>query len=182
MFDAVGRVLHANEALVQLVRRHPGVTISQDLLELKDAADRRAFQSLLGWLRHVRAGTSLAPPPICQIGTDGQLGIRAIPLRIETAVCLGLPSSCVAILVFAQKALLSTRDELALTFKCTPAEIEVTLALAAGLAPGVISLKRSVALATVRSQVKSIYVKLGVNRQSELMRKLSAGLAISSVD
>ena len=51
MFDAVGRVLHANEALVQLVRRHPGVTISQDLLELKDAADRRAFQSVLGWRR-----------------------------------------------------------------------------------------------------------------------------------
>jgi len=50
------------------------------------------------------------------------------------------------------------------------------------LVGGVISLKRSVALATVRSQVKSIYVKLGVNRQSELMRKLSAGLAISSVD
>jgi len=129
----------------------------------------------------IGAGASLARLSV-RLAPMGNLGIRAIPLRIETAVCLGLPSSCVAILVFAQKALLSTRDELALTFKCTPAEIEVTLALAAGLAPGVISLKRSVALATVRSQVKSIYVKLGVNRQSELMRKLSAGLAISSVD
>ncbi len=182
MLDANGRILQANDALVNLLHRHKGVAISHNLLLLKEAADRHAYQSLLYWLRHVRAGTSLAAPPTCHIGTERQLGVRAIPLRIETALCRGLPSSCVAILVFSEKARLSLRDELALSFQCTPAEIEVALDLAAGLTAGVISAKRSVTLATVRSQIKSIYIKLGVNRQAELMRKLSAGLALESVD
>jgi len=178
MLNSAGCVLRANEALMQMLRLHPRISICQNLLEFKEASDRRALHSLLDWLWQIRKGTSLAPPPACYVGVGGVLEIRAIPLRIETAICSGLPADCAALLVFSPKPRPSIQNELARCFKCTPAEIEVALDLAAGLAPSAISVKRCVALATVRSQVKRIYSKLGVNRQSELMRKFSAGAGL----
>lgn len=61
---------------------------------------------------------------------------------------------------------------LASAFDFTPAEARVAGALATGLSPKEISASLCVALSTVRSQLKAIYGKTGVNRQSELVRIL----------
>jgi DNA-binding CsgD family transcriptional regulator len=58
----------------------------------------------------------------------------------------------------------------------TRAEADVALALADGQGLDAIAAQRSVAIATVRSQVQSVYAKMGVHRQAELaaaVRRLS---------
>ena len=57
-------------------------------------------------------------------------------------------------------------------FKLTAAEAEVALMLAEGQEPQTIAEARSVSINTVRSQLRNIYDKLGVKRQSELAARL----------
>ena len=52
----------------------------------------------------------------------------------------------------------------------TGAEAEVVLALAEGLTPEEISLRREVSLHTIRSQFKAVRAKTGSRRQVDLMR------------
>ncbi|NLO80651.1 MAG: helix-turn-helix transcriptional regulator [Xanthomonadaceae bacterium] len=54
-------------------------------------------------------------------------------------------------------------------FRLTATGAEVALLLATGLPPEAIAATRSVALGTIRTQIKAIYAKLGVHRQSELV-------------
>ena len=60
----------------------------------------------------------------------------------------------------------------------TPAECRVTMLLLDGKAPKEIAGEAGVTIDTVRSQIRSIFGKTGVNRQSDLIRILldSAGL------
>ncbi len=57
-------------------------------------------------------------------------------------------------------------------FKLTAAEAEVALMLAEGQGPRTIAEARSVSINTVRTQLRNIYDKLGVSRQSELAARL----------
>ena len=74
-----------------------------------------------------------------------------------------------------------TSDEgLRVMFGLTPAECRVALLLGDGHAPKDIASMAGVSVDTVRSQIKSIFGKTGVNRQGDLIRLMlnNAGLAI----
>lgn len=57
----------------------------------------------------------------------------------------------------------------------TRAEAEVAVSMANGMNPELISKMKGVAISTVRSQLKSIYNKLGVNHQIELVKLMLTG-------
>lgn len=57
----------------------------------------------------------------------------------------------------------------------TPAEAGVAIALANGLSPAEISRANGVSVETVRSQLKSIFTKMGVNKQQDVIRVLLSG-------
>jgi len=73
-------------------------------------------------------------------------------------------------------------DTLHAMFGLTPAECRVALLLGDGHAPGQIANMVGVTRNTVRSQIKSVFAKTGVKRQSELVRMLlqNADIAIQS--
>jgi DNA-binding CsgD family transcriptional regulator len=62
-------------------------------------------------------------------------------------------------------------------YDLTPAEARLARALANGLSPDEIAAQAGTTIATVRSQLKSLFVKLGVNRQAQLV-SLLAGLVL----
>lgn len=57
-------------------------------------------------------------------------------------------------------------------YRLTAAEAQVTMRLAEGDSPENIALARGVAVSTVRVQIRTIYIKLGVRRQSELVARM----------
>jgi DNA-binding CsgD family transcriptional regulator len=57
-------------------------------------------------------------------------------------------------------------------YALTPAEVDITLQLAAGKPAEVIAKQRSVAIGTVRAQIKNILAKVGMSRQIELVAHL----------
>ncbi len=58
-------------------------------------------------------------------------------------------------------------------FGLTPAEQRVAAAMLTGLATADIADRHGVSLATVRSQVQSIFNRLGVRRQSDMIRLIA---------
>lgn len=54
----------------------------------------------------------------------------------------------------------------------TQAEADVARSMCAGFSPSEIAIQRSVGISTIRSQLKSLYAKLGVSRQASLVRLL----------
>jgi len=72
----------------------------------------------------------------------------------------------------------STRDPLAdrlrVTFDLTPAEASVALALCTGKSPDEIAENRGVKIDTVRTQLRTLFSKLRVKRQAELVSLLLA--------
>jgi DNA-binding CsgD family transcriptional regulator len=67
----------------------------------------------------------------------------------------------------------STASDLRMLFDLSHAESQVAVLLGEGHEPVEIARRRRVAIDTVRGQLKSIYRKLGVGRQSDVVRLLA---------
>lgn len=65
--------------------------------------------------------------------------------------------------------------QLADIYGLTPAESHVAISIANGISPDEISLMNNVAISTIRSQLKAIYHKLGINSQTELVKVILTG-------
>ena len=73
------------------------------------------------------------------------------------------------------KALPLVADELSGVYGLTPAEAQVAMSIANGTSPCDIASSNGVAISTVRSQLKAVYSKVGVNSQAELTKVLLSG-------
>lgn len=74
-----------------------------------------------------------------------------------------------------ESALNLSGDALRKLYNMTPAEARVAIALVNGLSPREISERHCVSIETVRSQLKSIYSKMGVSKQQDVIRVLLSG-------
>jgi DNA-binding CsgD family transcriptional regulator/PAS domain-containing protein len=66
-------------------------------------------------------------------------------------------------------------DKLTEIFGLTKAEAQVATSMANGISPKDIATMNNVEVSTIRSQLKSIYQKMGVNTQAELVKSLLTG-------
>jgi DNA-binding CsgD family transcriptional regulator len=85
-----------------------------------------------------------------------------------------MPEHARVLLTLSQDATPKRRDRaLAALFNLTPVEIRVTMLLVQGLEPREIASRTSASYETVRFQLKSIYKKMNVSRQSQVVRIVS---------
>jgi len=66
-------------------------------------------------------------------------------------------------------------ERLADIYSLTLAEGKVAISIANGMSPDEIATQNNIAISTVRSQIKAIYNKLGINHQTELVKILLTG-------
>lgn len=62
------------------------------------------------------------------------------------------------------------RSLVAMLYRLTPAEVELVQALCDGLTPEAFAEQRGVGIATIRTQLRSVFSKTGTRRQTDLMR------------
>ena len=79
------------------------------------------------------------------------------------------------------KTLPLVANELAGVYKLTPAEAQVAISIANGMSPSEIASINDVVVSTVRSQLKAVYYKVGVNSQAELTKVLLSGPFIKNL-
>jgi DNA-binding CsgD family transcriptional regulator len=172
---ADGVLLFANGVAELVLRRGDGLgarrgrlhaatpTLTHALLRcVHDAAETGAGRGRNG-------GGALALPR--RVG--GNLHLLICPMPIAAATMLG-PTSPTAIIFIngsGQKAA-ARQDELRVFYGLSTAEAKLVGALLAGISLGEYAERRGIAMATAKTQLRSVFAKTGQNRQADLVRHI----------
>jgi DNA-binding CsgD family transcriptional regulator/PAS domain-containing protein len=166
-----GEVLRANKSAEQLLRGD--VRVEKRKLVSSDSTANAAFNRSLHELMFQYAGVSLSPP--VALPRRGRRPILAYPAKLSAAAANPL-ADCQAIVMLVDldkphghlpETVLQT------TFNLTAAEARLAALLASGLSLEVATDQIGIAKETGRNQLKSIFAKIRVRRQSELVAVLS---------
>ena len=170
--DPRGRVVDLSPSAERMARKGDPLRISAGLLRCSlDEQTERLAEALTISPGERRA--SARPPSSFII-----MGRACDPVRVD---CVPLPAdrlplgAQVTTLVVVRDQAPSPSPSLAV-LGLTASEAEIARALADGLEIGEIARRRGARETTVRSQINSLYSKLGVRRQLELARKLKSYL------
>jgi DNA-binding CsgD family transcriptional regulator/PAS domain-containing protein len=161
----------ANPAAEKLLRVGDVLALRDGRLITRDSAATAALDNLI----EIALNRKLSAPPggaITVTGASGSLHLTVIPTPGPAGVVPG--GSKLLITITDPAAAPKTREHLlAALFRLTPAETRVTMLLLSGLEPSQIADQTRTTAGTVRFQLKAIFRKTGVRRQSELMRLVS---------
>ncbi|MFZ0884828.1 MAG: helix-turn-helix transcriptional regulator [Candidatus Acidiferrales bacterium] len=173
-----GEILAMNQIAAALLREKDGLMTTRTGLRAERAAESNLLVQVI---QRAACNTKNSGPPTGGTASVSRrkrppLHVLVSPLRKSPIV--GVQSiTAVAFIIDPSRQRRPTRDVLRALFGLTPAECRVALLLSDGHAPRKIAEIIGVTDNTVRSQIKSIFSKSGVKRQSELVRLLlnSAG-------
>lgn len=165
------RIELLNRAAEQLLGQRCGLGFRHGRLRLGDAAvEARMSQAISRACGNPPVGDDF----VMHLGARRAWQVRVLPLR-PGAVPTDVPSRPLALVLLVEPAA-SRMDASALSrrFGLTAAEGAVLAALAGGASLGEAASQRGVSMATVRSQLKSIFAKTGTNTQARLMALVHA--------
>lgn len=173
LLDARGSIVYMNHSAAALLAEKDGLLTSANTL----LAERRAESDLLQ--AAIRSAAAMSPHRADLPGGALFISRRSRPalqvfLAPIRAGALGAPARA-SVAVFVTDPLRAQRPTLQTlrsSYGLTPAESRVALLLADGHSPRQISAMLAVTEHTIRSQIKAIFAKTGVRRQSELVRLL----------
>lgn len=155
-----GRVIWANAAAHAMMARGDAIAAPGGYLSLADAAGAARLSGALAATRaHRGADLVLATP------ADPRLPVRISPVQhrgFSVALVMARPAPPPD----------ARTHRLARRFKLSLSETAILPALIAGASARTIAADRRVSADTVRSQIKSIYAKLRVNRRVQLALRL----------
>lgn len=175
VFDALSRVMAMSASAEALVSTGSHLRMRQRRLAAAQEADTRRLHHAVAaasgvWLKALeRRHTTLAIA-----GPDGAdpLLVELAPFPQQDGPGLGFGARCMAVVRIPResidKAITLARE----VYGLTQAEAEVAVALARGEALGEVAVGRGVSSSTVRNQLKALFLKVGVRRQAELVKKL----------
>lgn len=170
-----GKVVFMNRSASDLISENDGLWLDASAAL---RAERQAESELLARTIQQAARNSKGPPTggtiVVSRRTRPPLQVLISPISQMTAstFCLAQPINAALFVVDPSRRQRPAVDLLRALFGLTPAECRVALLLGDGHAPKEIANLVGVTDNTVRSQIKSIFSKTGVRRQSELIRLL----------
>ncbi|WP_150291679.1 helix-turn-helix transcriptional regulator [Sphingobium estronivorans] len=161
-----GRLIDCNRGADALLRRGDALLLRQRQVKARDPRDDDALQTALRAASARQGGQASA----IFIHREGRQ-----PYMLSIAsVRVGAERQIVAIATEPDGQDGSLVSRIRALYGLTRAEAEVAQALCAGQGLEELSQARGVALNTVRTQMKNIYVKLDCRRQSELVARIGA--------
>jgi DNA-binding CsgD family transcriptional regulator len=168
--DDLGRVIGMSKPAAVMAERGDVVMVSAKHLRLPEEIDQKRLAPMVTTaLASATRRFPVALEPLCL--SSRALVIEVHPLPREHLCIAGSP----ALLLLIRPAKKAERIQaLRGVYRLTPAEAEVANAVADGSTLQEIAKLRSASLTTVRSQLQAVFAKLGVQRQSDLIRKLSS--------
>lgn len=169
-----GVLIDCNRPADALLRRADALTLRQRQLKAREPRDDEALQTAL------RAAAARQGGQASAIFIHREQGLPYV-LSIAS-VRVGMERQIVAIATDPADRDLSLTSRIRALYGLTRAEAEVAEALCAGRGLEELSQERGVALNTVRTQIKNIYVKLDCSRQSELVARIGALPRLSRFD
>ncbi|MFZ6769972.1 helix-turn-helix transcriptional regulator [Undibacterium sp. Di26W] len=178
--DETGHVVFANQAAEALFRR-------QTMLHVTAGCIALCGSNKLRLVNLIRAACGVDGPCIAggvqasKMADNLQLQILVTPLPVQHAQLSGPARPLALVLVHDPDLPFSSGTELLRQiYGLTISEARIALLILHGANPSQAAAQSGVSVATVRSQLRSVFQKTGTTRQAELMRLLSAILTLGS--
>ncbi|MGB9115548.1 helix-turn-helix transcriptional regulator [Bradyrhizobium sp.] len=179
LFNRHGEAYRLNKSAEELLRGD--VRIEGRKLAARDLSASAALDRALHELMWQRIGGGLLPP--IPLPRRGKRPILAYPIKLNSLAANALADcQALVILVDVEKQPRPSETELRTTFNMTAAEARLAGRLAAGESLEFATEQIGISKETGRNQLKSIFLKAGVKRQSELVAVLSSFLVRGKVE
>ena len=171
--DKTGQIVFANKFAEIILKSASALKSRLGCLAATVAEDDGAFRTAVA-----RASVSRTPQALRVRNANGSVAdgcaINLIPLPQVNKVRAALNHPDLLVLVSSPTHRRAcTPAELTALYSMTPAEARLALGIASGLDLRTYAAQAKVSLTTVRAQLKAVFSKTGIRRQSELVRLVS---------
>jgi DNA-binding CsgD family transcriptional regulator len=172
--DRSGRVRHVNTAGENLMARCAGIGVRQGKLFFSDGKLNAAVHAAVHNAACEHGRSSAVPIPV---GKDaGEILVTPLGAR-HAGAAWSVPLALVLVAMGPEDER-SIAWRMRQLYQLTPAEATVTAALALGKSVEEVARAKRISLATLRSHLRSIFLKTGTRRQAELVRVALRGAAV----
>jgi DNA-binding CsgD family transcriptional regulator len=168
--DGTGRVIEMNVIAEQIIREGDGLRLRQGKLFAHRAFETGKLAALLSAATATNDMCAIGHMAIGRPNNKAPYLLSVAPLETNLTN-YGRPVALT--LVIDPDARLPTHDHLAGLFGLSPAESRVAIAIMSGKLIRDIATELGVEIATLRTQLRSIFHKVGVKRQADLVRVLA---------
>jgi DNA-binding CsgD family transcriptional regulator len=169
--DRAGRVCFLNGLAESILSAGNALRLHNGRLVAAQAGESAALQRMVDTTAAGPRGGQPLGGRLTIHSRERSIYLTVLPLA---ATVTHVPDQACVLMTVSLDSTPRPRDRaLATLFGLTPAEIRVTMLLVQGLEPKEISARTAATYETVRFQLKSIYKKMNVTRQSQLVRLVS---------
>ncbi|WP_150294040.1 helix-turn-helix domain-containing protein [Sphingobium estronivorans] len=180
LVDSDGQVLEANPPALSILEQRDGLSLSRGALVLDDPRKSKQLHDL------IRKNAEGAFEPAARgsartMMIDRPSGRESISLLVRSGSSGGqmtMRQTALIHLVDPAQPRVPVIEALIQLFDLTPAEAKVALSLSNGNSIAETAQASSISTNTIRSHVRSIFAKMGVNRQSDLIRTVLISVAM----
>lgn len=185
MVDPYGHILEANPPALAILQQQDGLFVTAGKIALHTPSQSKQLHDLIR--RNAEASIDRSLPGLTRaMLVDRPSGKESISLLVRPAAGstsrqLTIRPTALIHLVDPAQPRVTVINALIELFGLTPAEAKVALSLSNGLSIGDTARLSATSTNTVRSQVRSIFSKMGINRQSQLIRTTLISVALFSL-
>ncbi len=177
--DPNRRVLASNEPAAKLLGRGARLIAVENRLCTRDSRIGTVFARMIRLACDPGAGSHIEPMVLRDAAGEPREGIEVSPLPSDLAAGLGTSNAAVVRIIPLSSPRPPSVPLLRATFGLTTAEAKLTQALVAGDSPAEYAEAAGLSVGTARWTVKQVQSKLGVRRQSEIVRMALAVAALN---
>jgi DNA-binding CsgD family transcriptional regulator len=169
LLDQAGRVHEMTPAADQLLSGTRRIWVRDGHIETPVPLEtRRIAEAIHHAVEHRKSEATLLLPPLNESQHPLRLAIHATPRQPWN---MGVIPAAIIVLQDGAVPANTRRARVMEQYELTPAEADIVVALAEGNSRSHIAQLRNVSIATIRTQLKTIYQKLGVAREAELVAR-----------
>ena len=171
--DAAGRLLFANAAARRLLRRKEGIAIIDRRMSVSRPLEQRELDRLIGEAAGAQLHVSSGMCRVSRLAGGPPFAVSVAPLHPFADQCVMGHAAAVAVVVTDPCARqIVDHDLLTKVYGLTDTEARLAEAIAQGHSLDSAAASLGMRVATARTHLKSIFLKLEVNRQQDLVRFL----------
>jgi DNA-binding CsgD family transcriptional regulator len=182
--DPQGHVLEANPPALAILHQQDGLFLTAGKIALHAPSQSKQLHDLIR--RNAEASIDRSVPGLTRaMLVDRPSGKESFSLLVRPAVSapgqLTIRPTALIHLVDPAQPRVTVINALIELFGLTPAEAKVAVSLSNGLSIADTACQTATSTNTIRAQVRSIFSKMGVNRQSQLIRTTLISVALFSL-
>jgi DNA-binding CsgD family transcriptional regulator len=174
LINQYGKVSWFNSSAASIISESDYLELIDNELRFEHKADRNIFIQLL---RQTQSPTGITSHPLARIGEHQTSPIQLLLTPILSSISVGLiqskqPLTFALFLSNSHNEVILSEQNIGRLFSLTPAEVKLASALANGFSLTEYAIEKGITVGTARIQLKSIFSKMGVTRQPELVKIL----------